>query len=218
MQAPPAVATFLFTDIESSTRLWEDEPSRMPLALARHDELARVAVESNRGIVVKMVGDGVQATFGEPLDALNSAIALQHALIDADATNGIALRVRCGLHTGPAEHRDNDYFGSTLNRAARIMAAAHGGQVLLSQAVATFGGRTLARRRRAAQPGPCAPARFGQPPTCLSGTASAATAGFSAAAITGSDAEQPADGTTADSMAAAKICRRCVTSSRRTGS
>ena len=138
MQAPPAVATFLFTDIESSTRLWEDEPIRMPLALARHDELARVAVESNRGIVVKMVGDGVQATFGEPLDALNSAIALQHALIDAAATNGIALRVRCGLHTGPAEHRDNDYFGSTLNRAARIMAAAHGGQVLLSQAVATL--------------------------------------------------------------------------------
>ena len=115
----------------------------MPLALARHDELARAAVESNHGVVVKMVGDGVQATFGEPLDALNSALALQHALVDADATNGVALRVRCGLHAGSAEHRDNDYFGRTLNRAARIMAAAHGGQVLLSQAVATLVAESL---------------------------------------------------------------------------
>jgi predicted ATPase/class 3 adenylate cyclase/Tfp pilus assembly protein PilF len=135
VQAPSAVTTFLFTDIEGSTRLWEDEPGRMPLALARHDALARVAVENNRGVVVKMVGDGVHAAFGEPLDALNATLAMLQALNDAVATNGVALRVRCGLHAGPAEHRDNDYFGSTLNRAARIMAAAHGGQVLLSQAV-----------------------------------------------------------------------------------
>jgi predicted ATPase len=108
----------------------------MPLALARHDALARAAVEGNRGVVVKMVGDGLRAAFDEPLDALNATLAMQEALIDAGATNGIALQVRCGLHAGAVERRDNDYFGSTLNRAARIMTAAHGGQVLLSQAVA----------------------------------------------------------------------------------
>jgi class 3 adenylate cyclase len=105
------------------------------MALARHDVLARSAVESNRGVIVKMVGDGLYAAFAEPLDALNATLAMQQALTDAGATNGVALRVRCGLHVGVVERRDNDYFGSPVNRAARIMGAAHGGQVLLSQAV-----------------------------------------------------------------------------------
>jgi predicted ATPase/class 3 adenylate cyclase len=130
--------TFLFTDIEGSTRLWEQEAQRMPLALARHDALTRAAVESNRGVVVKMVGDGLHAAFDDPLDALNATLAMQQALTDAGATNGVALRVRCGLHTGTVEHRDNDFFGSAVNRAARIMVAAHGGQALLSQAVAAL--------------------------------------------------------------------------------
>jgi predicted ATPase len=115
----------------------------MPLALAHHDALVRAAVESNRGVVVKMIGDGVHAAFDEPLDALNATLAIQQALTDARATNGVALQVRCGLHAGAVERRDNDYFGSTLNRAARIMAAAHGGQVLLSKAVATLVGDGL---------------------------------------------------------------------------
>src|SRR6202162_4317329 len=102
-----STVTFLFTDIEGSTRLWEQEPERMPLALARHDALARAAVESNRGIVVKMVGDGLHAAFDDPLDALNATLAMQRALTDAGATNGVALRVRCGLHAGTGEHRDN---------------------------------------------------------------------------------------------------------------
>ena len=104
-------------------------------ALARHDALARTAVESHRGTVVKMTGDGLYAAFDDALDAVEATLQLQQALADPDATNGVALRVRCGLHAGVVERRDNDYFGSAVNRAARIMGAAHGGQIILSQAV-----------------------------------------------------------------------------------
>jgi predicted ATPase/class 3 adenylate cyclase/predicted negative regulator of RcsB-dependent stress response len=128
-------ATFLFTDIEGSTRLWEREPERMQRALARHDAHVRTAIVSHRGSVVKMTGDGVCAAFDDALDALVAALRLQRVLADPDATEGIALRVRSGLHWGVVERRDHDYFGSAVNRAARIMGAAHGGQVLLSQAV-----------------------------------------------------------------------------------
>jgi predicted ATPase/class 3 adenylate cyclase len=131
----PANVTLLFTDIEGSSRLWENEPARMPEAIARHDSLARAAVGDHRGIVVKKTGDGLLAVFADPLDALRAALALELALADPAATAGIALRVRGGLHTGAAEHRDSDYFGGTVNRAARVMSAAHGGQVLMSQAV-----------------------------------------------------------------------------------
>ena len=127
--------TFLFTDIEGSTRLWEKEPARMQSALARHDALARNAVESHRGTVVKMTGDGLHAVFDLPLDAIGATLQLQQALVDHEATSGVALRVRCGLHLGVVERRDNDYFGNAVNRTARIMAVAHGGQVIISQAV-----------------------------------------------------------------------------------
>ena len=135
MQVPSAGTTLLFTDIEGSTRLWEQEAARMPGALAGHDALARAAVESNRGTIVKTTGDGIYAAFGDPLDAISATLALQLALGDPQVTNGIAFRVRCGLHLGVVEQRDGDLFGSPVNRAARIMGAAHGGQVLLSQAV-----------------------------------------------------------------------------------
>jgi predicted ATPase/class 3 adenylate cyclase len=131
-----SATTFLFTDIEGSTGLWERDPERMRPALARHDAIARTAVERNNGIVVKMIGDGMHAAFDDPLAALNATLAIQSELADESKTHGVALRVRCGLHIGVAERRDNDYFGSPVNRAARIMSAAHGGQVLLSQAVA----------------------------------------------------------------------------------
>jgi len=133
MHDPSVVTAFLFTDIEGSTRLWEREPERMRPALARHDTLARSAVESHHGTVVKMTGDGIYAAFDDACDAVKAALQLQHALADPAATNGVALRVRCGLHAGVVECRDNDYFGSVVNRAARIMGAAHGGQIILSQ-------------------------------------------------------------------------------------
>ena len=108
----------------------------MPHALARHDALARRTVERHRGTVVKMTGDGLYAAFEDPLDAVGATIELQQVLDDPAATEGIALRVRCGMHAGVVERRDNDYFGSSVNRAARIMGTAHGGQVVLSQTVA----------------------------------------------------------------------------------
>src|ERR1019366_7756399 len=105
-------------------------------ALARHDALARAAVECNHGVVVKTLGDGLHAAFDDPLNAIGAALQLQLALADPDATGGVDLRARCGLHAGVDERRDNDFFGSVVNRAARGMAAAHGGQILLSRAVA----------------------------------------------------------------------------------
>ena len=135
MQVSPGGTTLLFTDIEGSTRLWEREGARMPGALAGHDALSRAAVEGNHGIIVKMTGDGIYAAFDDPLHAVNATLALLRTLADPTATNGIAFQVRCGLHLGMVERRDNDLFGSQVNRAARIMSAAHGGQVLLSQAV-----------------------------------------------------------------------------------
>src|SRR5258706_12992286 len=80
MQVSPGVVTFLFTDIEGSTRLWEQEPERMRPTLARHDAIVRAAVARNRGTVVKMTGDGVHAAFDDPLDAVNATLQLQHAL------------------------------------------------------------------------------------------------------------------------------------------
>ena len=133
--SPAGAVTFLFTDIEGSTRLWEQEPERMKQALAAHDALTRRAVESHAGTVVKMTGDGVHAAFDRSLDALAAIVELQQALADPDATHGIQLRVRCGLHAGMVERRDNDFFGTPVNRTARIMTAAHGGQMLISQAV-----------------------------------------------------------------------------------
>jgi predicted ATPase/class 3 adenylate cyclase len=127
--------TILFTDIEGSTRLWEQEGERMAAALACHDAFARDAVTGNRGIIVKTTGDGLYAAFEDSLDALNATIALQRSVTDPATTNGIALRIRCGLHSGQVEHRDNDYFGGPVNRTARVMSVAHGGQILLSQAV-----------------------------------------------------------------------------------
>ena len=127
--------TVLFTDIEGSTRLWEHDRERMSLALARHDALARSAVESHRGIVFKMTGDGMGAAFGAAGDAIQAVLHLQQVMSNADSTHGIPLRIRCGLHAGAVERRDNDLFGPPVNRTARIMSAAHGGQVLLSKSV-----------------------------------------------------------------------------------
>jgi len=126
--------TFLFTDLVGSTRLWEDQPEAMRRALARHDEILRGAVEGQDGHVVKTTGDGVHAVFASVADALEAAAAGQRELGAEVWGTTAPLRVRMGIHTGAAEFRDGDYFGAPLNRAARLMAAGHGGQVLVSQA------------------------------------------------------------------------------------
>ncbi len=131
----PAVV-FLFSDIEGSTRLWELHTTAMAEALARHDALARDAVASWRGHLVKATGDGIHAAFADAADALGAMLQLQRGLADAAAAGSLPLALRCGLHAGPGQARDNDYFGPEVNRAARIMAAAHGGQMLVSDAVA----------------------------------------------------------------------------------
>jgi len=119
--------TFLFTDVEGSTRRWEADPDGMRAALAAHDQLLRQAIETRGGWLFKHTGDGVCAAFSSPRAAVDAAVAAQLAL---------ELPVRMGLATGEAEQRDGDYFGAVLNRAARVMAAGHGGQVLLTDSTA----------------------------------------------------------------------------------
>ncbi len=148
MSEHAAVTTFLFTDIEGSTRLWEQEPERMRRALAAHDALARDLVARSNGAVVKTTGDGMYAVFDDPVDALDAAVKLQVSLLDPQSTGGLPLRVRCGLHAGVNERRDNDFFGHAVNRAARIMSAGHGGQILLSSAVVALVQERLPREVR----------------------------------------------------------------------
>jgi predicted ATPase len=119
--------TFLFTDIEGSTERWQLDSRAMAEALAAHDEVIRAAVERRGGVVFKHTGDGMCAVFPSAGEAVAAAM---------EAQAGLALPVRMGLHTGEAESRDGDYFGPTLNRAARVMDAGHGGQVLVSAATA----------------------------------------------------------------------------------
>jgi class 3 adenylate cyclase len=131
---PEGTLTFLFTDIEGSTQLWEQHPQAMPHALARHDAILREVIVAHRGMVFKTVGDSVHAVFVKAADALTAALAAQRAL-DAVGWGDVgSLRVRMGLHSGTAELRDGDYFGGSLNRLARILVLGYGGQVLLSQA------------------------------------------------------------------------------------
>ncbi|MCU0775765.1 MAG: adenylate/guanylate cyclase domain-containing protein, partial [Ideonella sp.] len=142
---PPAEATSittLFSDIEGSTRLWEQRPDEMRAALAAHDACARECVERHRGTLVKTTGDGIHAVFGDAVDAVAAMVDLLLALADPAATAGLPLKVRLGAHCGADEVRGGDYYGRDVNRAARIMSVAHGGQMLVSQAVADrVGGR-----------------------------------------------------------------------------
>ena len=132
---PTGTVTFLFTDIENSTQLWEQQPEAMKTALAQHDDTLKQAIESNDGRVIKTTGDGFHAVFSTAIDAANAALDAQKVFQTSEAfkTLEVSLRVRMGLHTGEAEFRDNDYFGGTLNRAARIMSIWHGGQILISE-------------------------------------------------------------------------------------
>jgi predicted ATPase len=121
--------TFLFTDVEGSTRRWEADADGMRKALAEHDEVLRTAIAGHDGWLFKHTGDGVCAAFASPGSAVDAAVAAQR---------GLELPVRMGLATGEAELRDGDYFGAVLNRAARVMAAGHGGQILLADSTAVL--------------------------------------------------------------------------------
>ena len=124
--------TFLFTDIEASTRAWEYQPAVMSLALARHDELLQMAVKSAGGTVFKHTGDGVCAAFPTASTGVAAALAAQQALLAEEWSEDRPLRVRMALHSGAVERRDADFFGPPLNRTARLLSTAHGGQVILS--------------------------------------------------------------------------------------
>jgi predicted ATPase/class 3 adenylate cyclase len=133
---PPAASsgplTFLFTDIEGSTRRWKQQTETMATDLAHHDALLRQVIEANGGHVFKHTGDGCCAVFPSASAGLSAAVAGQLALSAEQWGPGGPLRARMVLHTGPAESRGGDYFGPTLNRAARLLALAHGGQTVLS--------------------------------------------------------------------------------------
>ena len=129
MTAPSGIVTFLFTDIEGSTRRWEADPDAMRAALAVHDEVIRDAITGHGGVIFKHTGDGICAAFTSPTAAVDAAIAAQKSL---------RFPVRMGIATGEAEARDGDYFGAVLNRASRVMAAGHGGQILLDGGTAAL--------------------------------------------------------------------------------
>jgi predicted ATPase/class 3 adenylate cyclase len=135
---------FLFTDIEGSTRLWEQQPEAMSVAVARHDQLLRSVVTSHDGVVVKMSGDGIHAVFVDVHQALTAAVAIQRHF-DDQSWPGLKLTIRCGLHAGSAESRDGDYYGTAVNRAARLCNAANGGQIIFSHAVFVLIGEKLAK-------------------------------------------------------------------------
>ncbi len=130
---PTGTVTFLFTDIQGSTRLWERCPDAMQEALHRHDDIVRQTVEAHDGYVFKTVGDEFCTAFATAPDALNAALAAQRALRD-EAWGEAVITVRMALHTGAAEERDGDYCGQPVNRVARLLSAGHGGQILLSSA------------------------------------------------------------------------------------
>jgi len=139
---PDRPTTFLFSDIEASTRRWEGDPERMAADLARHDALLRGAVELAGGSIFAHTGDGMGAAFTDAANAFEAAVCAQRALAEASWEAG-PLRVRMAIHAGSAERRDDNFFGPALNRVARLMACAAGGQVLCSEAAAELVGADL---------------------------------------------------------------------------
>jgi len=141
MIIPTATRTFLFTDIEGSTRIWSERSAEMSAALARHDALVGDALRADGGQIFKTMGDAFCAAFGTPVDAVSAALAVQRALAAEDwsafGPAFPALRVRIAIHTGEAEVRDGDFYGPPVNRVARLLGAGHGGQVLVSGTAAS---------------------------------------------------------------------------------
>lgn len=135
MSAPSGTLTFLFTDLEGSTPLWAAAPDAMNLAVEQHDAMIRSLVEQHSGYVFTTAGDSFAVAFSRSDDALRCAVEIQRAAGVARWPEGAELRIRIGLHSGEAHERDGDYFGPPINKAARIMGIAAGGQVVASAAV-----------------------------------------------------------------------------------
>ena len=132
MDPVAATLTYLFSDLEGSTRLWERHPDAMHDALARHDAILRDAVQGAGGVVVKTTGDGLMAVFEDPAAAVTASLSGQRGLRDQSWGPTGPLHVRMGMHIGESLARAGDYYGTAVNRAARVMAAANGGQILVS--------------------------------------------------------------------------------------
>jgi hypothetical protein len=133
-EPPTGTVTFLFTDVEGSTKLWERYPEAMRVTMARHDEVLRGVMESSGGFVFKTIGDAFCVAFPSAPHALEAALAAQRALLSEAQEKTGPLRTRMALHTGSADERCGDYFGPPVNRIARLLSAGHGGQILLSSA------------------------------------------------------------------------------------
>ncbi len=135
---PSGLITYLFTDVQGSTPLWQQHPNEMKDVMARHDSLLTTTVEANGGAVVRPRGEGdsIFAVFLRATDAVVVACAAQLMLSKETWPGDIAINVRMAMHTGESELRDHDYYGNTVNRCARLRSIAHGGQILISEATA----------------------------------------------------------------------------------
>ncbi len=129
---PTGTVSFLFTDVEGSTQRWDAHRVAMTDAMRRHDLIGRAAIEARGGYVFKMLGDAFCAAFSLPEDAVAAAVDFHRALAAEDFSEISELRIRAAVHTGTAAERDGDYYGPTANRIARLLAIAHGGQIVVS--------------------------------------------------------------------------------------
>jgi len=128
---PTGDVTFMFTDVEGSTALWDRAPDVMTESLAEHDRRIRSIIERHDGYIFSTAGDSFAAAFQAASQAVEAALEVQLALLEPAAN--LTLKVRIGVHSGTATIRNDDYFGSAVNRSARLSASAHGGQLVLSQ-------------------------------------------------------------------------------------
>ena len=160
-ELPFGTVTFLFTDIEGSTALWERDRAAMRAAVARQLAILHSLIAAHHGVLYKTIGDGTQAAFASAEDALRAAVAAQRALLaEAWADPPGPLRVRMALHAGEAApDARGDYLAAPLNRLARLLAIGHGGQILLSQTVQQLTRGALPARCHAARPGRAPAAR-----------------------------------------------------------
>src|SRR5262249_4940350 len=136
-ELPTGTVTFLLTDVEGSTALWEAAPGPMRAALARHDLLFEAAIAQHGGNHIRPRGEGDSrfAVFASAPDAVAACLTVQRAFAAEPWPTPRPIKVRIGLHTGEAELRDHDYYGSAVNRCARLRSIGHGGQILLSETV-----------------------------------------------------------------------------------